>query len=126
MCIRIAVRLHCVLNVLCSCFSAFPCLSFARVFVLELVFVIEIVLNLDVLLDPCSLFLDIVLCVCLFLKFVLVVCSLVLLFELVCFFVLCLARWFQFVVVASVCGYVFLFLTAIRCLFVLLFVCSVC
>ena len=95
MCIRIAVRLHCVLNVLCFCFSAFPCLSFARVFVLELVFVIEIVLNLDVLLDPCSLFLDIVLCVCLFLKFVLVVCSLVLLFELVCFFVLCLARVFE-------------------------------
>ena len=63
MLIRIAVRVHCVLNVLCSCFySAFPCLSFARVFVLELVFVIEIVLNLDVLLDPCSLFLDIVLC----------------------------------------------------------------
>ena len=108
--IRIAVRVQCVLNVLCSCFSAFPCLSCARVFVLELVFVIEIVLNLDVLLDPCSLFLDIVLCVCLFLKFVLVVCSLVLLFELVCFFVLCLARWFQFFVVVSVFGYVFLLL----------------
>ena len=41
---------------------------------LNLFFVIEIVLNLDVLLDPCSLFLDIVLCFWLFLKFVLVVC----------------------------------------------------
>ena len=42
------------------------------------------------------------------------VCSccllLVLLFELVCFFVLCLARWFQFFVVVSVFGYVFLLL----------------
>ena len=42
------------------------------------------------------------------------VCSccllLVLLFERVCFFVLCLARWFQFFVVVSVFGYVFLLL----------------
>jgi hypothetical protein len=100
-----------LVSIRCCCFGVWLCL---------------LVFDGDVLLDSCSLFLDIVLCVCLFLKFVLVVCSLVLLFELVCFFVLCLARWFQFVVVASVCGYVFLFLTAIRCLFVLLFVCIVC
>jgi hypothetical protein len=62
----------------------------------------------------------------LFLNVVLVVCSLVLLFELVCFFVL----WPCSLVSIRCCcfgaGLCLLVLTAIRCLFVLLFVRSVC
>jgi hypothetical protein len=108
--IRIAVCVHCVFNVLCSCFLlCIPmfiicsCVCSWTFLLLELFWILMCFLSLFFVPWCRSLFLIVFeVCFCCLL--------LVLLFELVCFFVLCLARWFQFFVVVSVFGYVFLLL----------------